>query len=111
MMSSSCSRTSAKVRLLLCKSKKRVQQRGALFRLHFGVAIFNPLEQAGVCDAGANGSVEVSSSVFPRGRFRTTVGFHSPSVTVQKSDKDHFVRFGDSVGRKFVPYIYELRPV
>ncbi|KAG2098111.1 hypothetical protein BD769DRAFT_1513529, partial [Suillus cothurnatus] len=79
--------------------------------LHFGVAILNLLEQAGVCDAGAKGSVEVSSSVFPHGRFRTTFGFHSPSVTVHKSDKDHFVRLGDSVGRKFVPYIYKLRPV
>ncbi|KAG2109095.1 hypothetical protein BD769DRAFT_1498233, partial [Suillus cothurnatus] len=77
-MSSSCSRTLAKVGLLLCK-------------LHFGVAIFNLLEQAGVCDAGAKGSVEVSSSVFSHGRFRTTFGFHSP---VHKSDKDHFVRLG-----------------
>ncbi|KAG2081607.1 hypothetical protein BD769DRAFT_1398807 [Suillus cothurnatus] len=56
-------------------------------KLHFGVAIFNLLEQAGVCDAGVKGSVEVSSSVFPHGRFRTTFGFHSP---VHKSDKDHF---------------------
>jgi hypothetical protein len=61
-----------------------------------------------VCDAGAKGSVKVSSSVFPHGRFRTTFGFHLPSVTVHKSDKDHFVRLGDSVGRNFVPYIYEL---
>ncbi|KAG2083004.1 hypothetical protein BD769DRAFT_1542568 [Suillus cothurnatus] len=82
------------------------QNHGTTFK--YKVALFNLLEQAGVCDAGAKGSVEVSSSVFPHGRFRTTFGFHLPSVTVHKSDKDHFVRLGDSVGRNFVPYIYEL---